>query len=125
VQQGPLTVQDETQRQEEEQRQQAAEGDVGDLRSSRELAALDLIKRGKFSRDQYLITKYWLEDRALLDENNNSLPAWPVVTGQVRKDCLPDGWPEEGEVTAAKATVNLQKLLNHTAARYGPLLVRF
>ena len=102
---------------EEEERKDNIQREVGDISGDRNMASLVLIKIANFSRDQYLNLKYWLESRALLGEENSSLPSWGIVTGDVRDDALPEGWPAEGDVTETEAKVGLQALLDHSVQR--------
>ena len=55
----------------------------GDLRNSRELAILVMIKDANLSMGQYNIVRFVLEDRALLGESNSTLPSWGKLTEEV------------------------------------------
>ena len=65
----------------------------GDLRSSRELAFLVMIKDANLSMGQYKIVRFVLEDRALLGESNSTLPSWERLTEEVHTGCFFTGPP--------------------------------
>ena len=83
---------------------------------SRELAALSLIKQARLSRGQYKSISFWLTSRAVLGEENTSLPSWHRIREE-RKKAVPAKWPAEGECTAKEARIGLQPLLDSTVKR--------
>jgi hypothetical protein len=106
--------QERNMRKEDENNKNVEEGSfqLGD----RVMSALNLIKKAGLSRSTYQHFDCWLQSRAQLGESNKRLPPWYKTT-QARKTCLPDTWPQPGDVTEGEAKVPRQKLLDHTAKR--------